>query len=101
MESIIECLKELRDNEFSRTSHYGICANLSTLYNPKLDPHKTLELQNFIPNIIFKIYGSNLKYPIEGNYTDFFLNKNKWDISTEYGKLRLELLNKIINVLES
>lgn len=97
--SIHEALKFIRDNPQSRHKNYGICANLTMAYNPKNDPDKQLEQQKFIRAAFTTIYGNNYSiYPIEKGYTEYYLNTDKWDSSTEYGKARLELLDKMIDL---
>lgn len=96
-----EALKVLRNNPEIRHVNDGICSNLSRVYNPKNEPDKQLKQQQFLRAAFTHIYGKNYAvFPIEKGYTEYYLNKDKWDSSTEYGKARLELLDKMIYVAE-
>lgn len=97
--TILESLKFIRDNPEKRIVSYGICANLTMVYNPKQDGDKHIKQHKFIASAFSMIYGKDYSiYPIEKGYTEYYLNTNKWDNSTEYGTKRLELLEKMIQV---
>lgn len=93
---ISDALKYIRDNVEIQNKHYGICAALTKAYNPKHEPNKELEIKKFLESSFVFLYGKQERYPIEKDYITFYLNDDKWNISTEFGRQRLDLLDKMI-----
>lgn len=96
--SLLNELRNLRDNPSKIMKYHGICTNLK---DKKLEA-KFIPLANQWPkssgNLYFPV--PNPKYPndpLEGYYA----TKNMWDRRTAYGKLRWELLDWAIATLES
>ena len=96
--SLLNELRNLRNNPSKIRKHHGICANLK---DKKLTA-EFITLANQWPKSSCSLYFPvpHPKYPnnpIEGYYKF----ENMWDRRTAYGKLRWELLNWAIATLES
>jgi len=93
VKKILEVLNDLKLGTISKPNH-GICINLMF----KLDC--TDCISEFTNQAFTQIYGNEDSYPIEGNSLGYIQNKDKWNPDTEYGKKRLELLDKLIEFAE-
>lgn len=96
--SLLDKLRNLRDNPSKINKHLGICKNLK---DKKLTA-KFIALANQWPkssgNLPFPV--PHPKYP-NNPLKAYFAAENLWDRRTAYGKLRWELLNWAIATLES
>lgn len=93
VKKILEVLNNLKAGTIPKPNH-GICVNLM------LTLDCTDCISEFADTAFEQIYGSSVSYPIEGTSLSYIQNKDKWNPDTEYGKKRLELLDKLIEFAE-
>jgi|AGFT01.1.fsa_nt_gi hypothetical protein len=87
-------LLEIKAGE--RNEKNGICINLYT----KVD--STDAVEEFISLVFEEVYGDpEVLYPIEGDRFLHQQSKCKWNPYTDYGKLRLALLDSMIEYCTS
>lgn len=85
---ILEALYQIKEH---RNDSHGICNNLYF----KVDG--TDDVEEFLALSFHEKYGNrDIEYPIEGSRYVHQHNFNKWDLSTEYGAKRMELLEFMI-----
>lgn len=93
LKNVLTALNEIKNGD--RKEIHGICNNLYF----KVDSTDTVE--QFIAYTFEKKYGNpDIMYPIEGDRYVHTYSTTKWDISTEYGAARLELLEFMIVTCE-
>lgn len=89
LNQILEVLVDIKAG--IRSPMLGICINLF------IKLHNTNALEEFIGEVFNHKYGDpDIMYPIEGDQHSHQDNKDKWNPETTYGKLRLELLDDMI-----
>ena len=92
--SLLNELRNIRNNPSKIRKHLGICSNL-----------KTIGLRSEFRCLAseWPKYSGSLGFPVphpKGPEEAYFNISNVWDRRTEYGKLRWELLNWAIAKLE-
>lgn len=94
LENALQALRKLRENGPECVS-VGICANTYGVVGRLV--------RELSPS--WKKYSGNDRYPVPAvmystPYQEYVLTKNLWDKSTEYGRLRWELLDHLIAMAE-
>lgn len=85
-----------------RFMYCGLCDNIYCM----LEDY-TYTISDNIMHKMFKMwpkFSGNIEYPIPGGrkaYTESYDNKTLWDKSSEYGQLRWELLDFMIETLQT
>mgnify|MGYP001183599036 FL=1 len=95
--SLLNELRNLRNNPSKIKKQHGICANLKD----KGLKNDFIELASQWPK-----YSGSINFPVphpkyDNPFEGYFNTINIWDRRTAYGKLRWELLNWAIATLES
>lgn len=119
---VLAALKSLKDNPETLDLEMGLCANVDAQLGPVHRYCRTLVLSGLVT--LWPLYSGDPVYPIPPSRQDagcdekrydcgmpthsmrifdetlYKEDPNMWDVSTEYGQLRWELLEWLITTLE-
>jgi len=105
---VLEALKEIKNGNLLN-EHCGICSNLHYIcrdwYWKDWDIAEwSYELGTNILDYYFEQwehFSGNIEYPIEGSPDEYGMQGDMWDETNEWGKLRWDLLDYLIERIEN
>ena len=104
---ILTALKAIKEDSTYRVSGIGICGCVRAYYLNRDGLISNVRDQFVIEKLIegWPKHSGVMELPISvgkiSPWTEYFRCNNKWNRKTEYGRLRWELLEWLINKLES